>query len=64
MKRSNKTVLAFMGIALAMAMWIWFGITYQLHSATITSLTGISLIIVRLVWICADGVDRGGRYGR
>jgi len=32
--------------------------------ASIVAIIGICLITVRLTWICANGKDRGGRYGR
>jgi len=32
--------------------------------ASIVAITGIGLILIRLIWVCVDGVDRGGRYGR
>jgi len=33
-------------------------------TASIVSLIGIGLSIIRCIWICVDGKDRGGRYGR
>lgn len=33
-------------------------------TASIVAIIGIGLIIVRLVWVCVDGKDGGGRFGR
>jgi len=64
MKKDKKIILALAGITLAAATFILSGVIYQLHPATITAIACIGLIICRLIWICVDGKDRGGRYGR